>query len=417
MPVNTIAPILSPLRDYSGTFYSMSGSINDSALLFSSDNIRVKFSKFACIKLPKWANQSEQRLFRSSTDIGEPFITDPNTVFVKAYLQNYVENLQQYAEGYRTDNTFQNSAELAFWKSLRYVSDQNQLANPVTSAIQFQQDVTYVKPDNSVGQKYTELPNDTGIVTPYDQVVQFIGNINMLNHVRTGGQEYMEIYCHIPRDVGRAISPKFKPHDNMTFSSVLLPSTAGPEYIAGRSSEYTANTNNVKAIYDNVSTRQYDVSSDLENLGIDFNEFDNRTSITDKYSNESFDFNAILLYYDIWDSTNEATLCRNLYGILLLDRFTSTGTATIPSLRKYAPDAVQPGNAYGFRQNLKWSNYSNQITSEITIGNELVGLDLYMNAIQRLVILTDEYSKMSSIVAKQQTQINRLNQLVLQLSS
>lgn len=413
MSVNTIAPILSGLREYGGTFYTFSSSINDSALLFSSDNIRVKFSKFACLKLPKWSNQSEQRLFRASEDIGEPLITDANNVFVKAYVQDYAENLQQFAESDRTDNTFQNSAELSFWKSLRYVS-MGGTSDTDLQALQLIADSTYVKPNSTIGQKYRELSDGVN-AEDYKQIVQFVGDINMLNHVKTGGQEYMEIYCHVPRDLGRVISPKFKPHDSIVFANALLPSGSGDEWIVGRETEYNNNQHNVKAIYDNPLTRQYDVSSDLENVCLDFTEFDARSNNSLRYTTDKFEFNAVLVYYDIWDATNDATRARNLYGILILDRFITSGTTSIPTLVKYAPDSIQPGNSFGFRQNIKWSNYSNQVTSEITVGNEMVGLDLYMNALQKLTDLTVEYDAMRDIVARQQAQINQLSQIVLQL--
>jgi hypothetical protein len=405
---NTLTPILSGLRLEGSTFYTFSSSINDSALLFASDNIRMQFSKFVCLKLPNWQNQTVQRLFRPAADIGEPFLTDPNIAFVKSYLQNYTENLQQYAEAARTDNTYANTAEMSFWKSLRYVSDPEPDETPATGALQLTEDVTYVKPNGTTGQKYVERATTEN---EYEQLIQFVGDINMLNHVKTNGQEYLEIYCHIPRTAGRVTPMKFKNHDSMTFDSLLLPADGGPEYIVGRQSDYIDNLNNVKAIYDNVSTRVYDVSSDIENLCLDFTEFDQREV---KYTSENFEFNAILLYYDIWDRTDESTRKRNLYGILILDRFATDGISFIPALKKYAPNDIQPGNSYGFKQNLKWSNYSNQVTSEITVGNELVGLDLYMDALARLTALTSEYDLMYQIVMKQQEEINKLKIAILQ---
>ena len=416
MPVNTIAPILAPLRTSQGTFYSFSSSINDSALLFSSENVRMSFSKFVCLKLPKWANQTEQRLFRDAADVGNPLNSDPNTLFVKAYLQNYIENLQQYTEANRTDNSYANSAEVAFWKSLRYVSDTEPASSPATGALQLETDTTYVKPDSSIGQKYVERPNDESLGESYERLIQYIGDINMTNHVRSGGQEYMEIYCHVPQDIGQSITPKFKPNDNLVFQYGQLPNGGGPNWIVGREDEYNAGTNSVQAIYDNQLNQIYDVSSDIEKLTVDFEEFENRTNDSLRHSKTNFEFNAILLYYDIWNKNDETTKKRNFYGMLILDDFETNGTSIIPSIKKYAPNEVSPGNSFAFRQNLKWSNYSNQVTSEITIGNELVGLDLYMDALARLTALTDEYSKISDNVLKQQQDIAQLKQIILQLN-
>ena len=215
---NTLTPILSGLRLEGSTFYTFSSSINDSALLFASDNIRMQFSKFACLKLPNWQNQTVQRLFRAAADIGEPFLTDPNIAFTKAYLQNYVENLQQYAEASRTDNTYANTAEMSFWKSLRYVSDSEPDTVPATGALQLTEDTTYLKPGGATGQKYVERATTEN---EYEQLIQFVGDINMLNHVKTNGQEYLEIYCHIPRTAGRVTPPKIINSSEITMTTII----------------------------------------------------------------------------------------------------------------------------------------------------------------------------------------------------
>lgn len=407
-----IAPLLNPLRTSGGTFYTLSTAIDDLVLLFSAnENIRFNFSKFVCLNLPDWKNQTEQRLFRDASDIGDPLITDPNTVFVKAYIQNYIENLLSYTPGNRTDNDkFRTFAEAAFFKSLRYVSDTDLINGTNTQAIQFQEDVTYIKPDLSTGQKYIEIPNDQSIGSPYQRVIQYIGDINMLNNVKTDEGEYLEVYAHIPNIGGSVIDPKFKPLDTIRFNSGVLPSSNGDQWISGREDAFNLGTNNVKAIYDDQLNLQYNLSNDLNFLGIDFEEFEGRTNDSLRYSNENFEFNAILLYYDVWNKQDESTRRRNLFGVLLLDPFTDIGgTSEINRLIKYAPDSVKPGNSYGFRFNFKFQNYSNQVSSEIMINDyNTLSMELYLEALQRLQGISDQYNELSDKVIKQQQDIQAL---------
>ena len=73
---------------------------------------------------------------------------------------------------------------------------------------------------------------------------------------------------------------------------------------------------------------------------------------------ESFDFNTVLVYYDVYDPNNPTDSQTNLYGILFLNdpEPISTNRAKFPSLNKFKPDPITKlnGNSYGFKINLKF---------------------------------------------------------------
>lgn len=79
---------------------------------------------------------------------------------------------------------------------------------------------------------------------------------------------------------------------------------------------------------------------------------------------ESFEFNAVLVYYDVIDSATNKSTARNLYGILLLDNVITNGSATSDTLPdayiqrypKFKPNKLvgQNGNSYGFKINLRF---------------------------------------------------------------
>jgi hypothetical protein len=71
----------------------------------------------------------------------------------------------------------------------------------------------------------------------------------------------------------------------------------------------------------------------------------------------SFEFNAVLVYYDMVDMSNSANTTTNLYGILLLDNVTpTTDGGYIQRYPKYKPNPTtgQNGNSYGFKINLRF---------------------------------------------------------------
>jgi hypothetical protein len=77
----------------------------------------------------------------------------------------------------------------------------------------------------------------------------------------------------------------------------------------------------------------------------------------------SFQFNAVLVYYDVEDISTGA-IATNLYGVLFLDdvQDTVTGGSYIPRLQKFKPNRVTGlnGNAFGFKINLKFDTNSSQ---------------------------------------------------------
>ena len=72
---------------------------------------------------------------------------------------------------------------------------------------------------------------------------------------------------------------------------------------------------------------------------------------------ESFEFNAVLVYYDMVDLSDSSKTKTNLYGILILDNITpTTDGGYIQRYPKYKPNPTtgQNGNSYGFKINLRF---------------------------------------------------------------
>ena len=110
------------------------------------------------------------------------------------------------------------------------------------------------------------------------------------------------------------------------------------------------------------------VRSELDGITVDFNPDDYEQIVTNQTIStipqfngtdlaESFEFNSVLVYYDMVDLSDSSKTKTNLYGILLLDNITpTTDGGFIQRYPKYKPNKTtgQNGNSYGFKINLRF---------------------------------------------------------------
>lgn len=396
MSVISSAPILSKLKVSGGTFYTLSSTVNDFSYLFSDSNIRIAPSKFVAMKLPSWKNTTGQRLFREPSDVGSPTITDPNEVLPKV-IQNYTENLIQYSESLRTDNDLSNYAESAWWKTLKMLG-----------GIGFENTSETIIEDGKTKTYYTETEESEN----YESIIKFVGDVNLLNHVKSKGNEYIEMFVNIPTNQGKMEGIKFK-QNNIIHPVSLLPEGGGSDFTSGLEEQYNNGEFNSKAIYDNGVTNQYSVGTQIDDLGVDFEDILNDQT---RHKKGDFEFNAIALYYDIFDKNDETTKRTNLYGILFVEDFNNltAGIGEIPMFKKYQPSESSSGNGFSFRMNLKFSDASNQSTSEISINSfSTVSMELYLDALQRLTKMTDKVENILDIVTKVKQENDRLKTTIM----
>lgn len=116
--------------------------------------------------------------------------------------------------------------------------------------------------------------------------------------------------------------------------------------------------------------------SKLDGIGIDFDEshyykivnnpaISTFSEFNGMAETESFEFNAVLVYYDVIDSATNRASARNLYGILILDNVITNSVsarencmpdAYIQRYPKFKPNKItgQNGNSFGFKINLRF---------------------------------------------------------------
>lgn len=309
---------------------------------------------------------------------------------------------------------------------------------------------------------------DVGTVTlVYHRLVQYIGEVNGINNVQQSNKSYTEVYIHIPDSTGQTpdvlfrvtADKNYKP--NMSFP--ILPSQYQPEIMGAEvfSSPIVSNPTNYPGSYfgqfdtedftyetssgdslrrsgdyygvnGNTETATVD-SSMIDGLMVDFdpthyvkmNIFGKEITNFDQFNameinNQpplDFEFNAILWYYTVEDSSGNKT--NNLYGISFVDHPDNntipgeTGLR-VPAFRKLAANNLQDGTSYAFSLNLSFNiiNENPQDTFNPEAINSLFSFNLFNEAMRRLSMVNDAF--MNILVTQNQLQVdmNNMKQLL-----
>jgi hypothetical protein len=134
----------------------------------------------------------------------------------------------------------------------------------------------------------------------------------------------------------------------------------------------------------------------LDGIQLDFNA-DNYKPIVDNPSistidefngtmdSASFEFNTVLIYYDVYDPNNPSDSETNLYGILFLEDIEpiSNSAGKIPTFKKYKPDPITKlnGNSYGLKVNIKFDTDVDNTGVELAVNDySSFSLSMFMDA-------------------------------------
>lgn len=172
--------------------------------------------------------------------------------------------------------------------------------------------------------------------------------------------------------------------------------------------------------------------SRLDGIGIDFSLPSYQQAVQENAVNSwqqfnvstgsvTFDFNAVLVYYDIVSQSNPNDRATNLYGILFLDDVQqSTGGSFIPRFTKYKPNKNTNinGNSYGFRINLRLDTNVEDTSVQASINDyNTFSMQLFSDALTELRNASDLLLTQIADISGLQTQINELKDLMLTQSS
>ena len=133
---------------------------------------------------------------------------------------------------------------------------------------------------------------------------------------------------------------------------------------------------------------------------------------------QTFDFNAVLIYYDLFDPLNPADSTTNLFGVLFLDNVDPlpAGGGFIPRFTKYKPNSLtgDNGNSYAFRVNLKFDVNTQDTAIETNINDyNPFSLQLYMEALNEMNQAVSILLENNQIVTDLQVKFGELQEFIL----
>jgi len=174
------------------------------------------------------------------------------------------------------------------------------------------------------------------------------------------------------------------------------------------------------------------VRSRLDSIGIDFDSNSYQgilsnpsISTIDEFNatpdSNDFEFNCVLVYYDVYDPANPLDSATNLFGVLFLDDVNSIGGEIyIPRLKKYRPNPVTKlnGNSYGFKINLKFDTDIDQVGVEQAINDySAFSLSMFMDAMNVLQDASSTLNNSSSDFIGLSNRVTNLENITLSSST
>jgi hypothetical protein len=477
---------------------------------FNNSINKFKFSKFALLNIPPINNSdiygntlklnapdSAFLDYATYNGNGQIITTNQNINFSQSF-QSYCLNLESTilsSTDYNSDIK-QTVAERVFFKWMKEIGGirYQQASSTQVSPLLNQTNITPVDglPVNQIrwveGDPAAGTTGSYGLTgATYNRVVQYIGNLDIVNSVKNNNNTYSEVYVYVPTKDGNTPTVLFKNNLDVNYPQdyAWTNNPADPlndDYLQGRAYDElnpsgltnlaifddavigaptasyvdtatagstgsgnwyvpraTATTYFTDKLFYNptswILTKTYSgatqtyVRSQLDSVGIDFDPdsyqqivSDPSISTIEEFNStsaaEDFDFNCVLIYYDVYDPANPIDSATNLYGVLFLDDVQTSGASiySIPVLKKYKPNIVTKlnGNSYGFKINLKFDVDIDQTGVEQAINDySPFSLSMFMDSMNVLQDASSTLNNTASIYASLEQRVSSLENLTL----
>lgn len=301
----------------------------------------------------------------------------------------------------------------------------------------------------------------------YNRLVQYIGEVTGVSNVQEANRSYTEVHANIPDHTGKTpdilfrtmVDVNYKP--SLTFP--IIPSQYQPEIMGAESfnSPIVSSPQNYPGSYfgqfdtldftyetstgdslrrsGNYFGLNGDINSPIVNgstidgITMDFNtnhyvkmnilgrnltNFDqfNALSINNE-APSAFEFNAILWYYNVEDSSGNVRT--NLYGISFLDNpdnseINSEIGLKFPTYKKFVSNGFQDGTSFGFSLNLNFNIINDNIQEVYNPEaiNSMFSMNLFNQAMSRLASTNDSFLNLISEQGLIRDEVNALRGLL-----
>jgi hypothetical protein len=460
-------PLIRTLQPQGGTFYAFTSAARDLSKTLNNDQIKFQFSKFALLNIPDVSvPQQKQNYIQFRTIDGAIFngLSGDDNINLSESFQNYALNLESVI---MADDDYDSSlkrtvSERVFFKWLKEIG-----------ALRFREALSSEKNPVITSKRFVEEDNSLSGQRRYQRVVEYVGNIDVSNNVQKAGQAYTEVYINVPVRVGNTPTILFEAYEDQNYQSDMIITSGNNEFLYGRnSSTVHPDGLSISAFYDYDAAVSYtdpdadwhgsqqtdsyytqpitfddpssieitktqgdylgavdpftDINylrSRLDGISIDFQDdsytdivVDPAISTIQEYNStvkaSNFEFNCVLIYYDIYEVSNPANRATNLYGVIFLDNLTPTATGSyIQRLKKLKPNQITGlnGNAWSLIFNVKFDTSVDNSAIETIINDySTFSMDLFIDASTQLQeaakTLIDTQARFLDVV-------NRVNEL------
>jgi len=230
-----VTPLLKPIQNKKGILYTFQSALEDIDLKVANGENNVRYSKFALLRIPEFGTPDSletdnkfQFLAQGESTILEGVNTDQNINLAQSF-QSYALNMEALLISrpqYMRDAE-RTVSERVFWKWLKEAG-----------GIRFRDANAIEKNQDLLGSDKRFVEESTATST-YNRVVQYIGDIDVVNSIKSPENSYTEIYIHIPTNVGSTTHVLFESikDDNYYPNMTVANNAKNPldiEYLSGR---------------------------------------------------------------------------------------------------------------------------------------------------------------------------------------
>jgi hypothetical protein len=149
--------------------------------------------------------------------------------------------------------------------------------------------------------------------------------------------------------------------------------------------------------------------------------------LNDSYTNEDFEFNAILVYYDVYDPSpnavagTEPVSVTNLYGVYFLNKVVQSGSEfIIPMITKNKPDTINKtnGNSFAFKVNVKFDTSIEDVSVEKSVNDyNTFSLNLFTDVLTEMRRLQTKFNDKLLELEQLKSEVNLAKDALLNSTS
>ena len=358
-------PLIKP-RTQGGSFYTFGSAIEDIGLNINEKSNRVELTHYALLDIPSFSKES---MFVNGNY--DNALTG-DMIFAESF-QNYALNLETIVRNQDEYNFTINKtcSEKVFWKWLFKVT-------------------------GKTSSSFTQTSNSKYYIEN-DPIVKGFGQISAGAQRSDDFGIYNETFVQIPSSYGQMIC-MFKKDPDDNYNSLTSSYQSGELIENITSEEYNASDKiitttglNCESIVDDVDNMSYVIDDmsmfslelDINNLreyygeaSLTYDDLGFGSTIENVHNRENapstYNFNAVLVYYSIFDANGNDVLSTNLYGIYVIDRAMDDSDITdghtdnkhykYPTLQKRKTTQAETGTSFSFRLNIKTTSaYSGDV--------------------------------------------------------